>query len=568
MISKPHGGKLVDKTIPDKKKQEILKNKKKFKTLKVDVEQIKDAKNIAWGVYSPLTGFLKKKDFESVVSSLRLSGGVVWPIPIVLDLGSKDYKNIKGKKDILLVDEQNTPIAVLSDIEIFDYDKDFFAKNVFGALDKNHPGVESIYGMGDHLVGGEIELLDDTREPFPELNFTPRQTRKLFKDNGWESVAAFQTRNVPHRGHEYLQKHALKTTDGIFIQPVIGEKKVEDFKDEYTLACYELLIDRYFPKNKVILGVLPFKMRYAGPREAILHALIRKNYGCTHFIVGRDHAGVGNYYPPFAAQEIFDQFKQNEIDMEILKFSEVVFCQKCVDHQFVNGCKHEPESKISFSGTKLRESIKNRQQPPDYVIRPAVYGLLSTSGNSLVDSMYKSTSGQAKKGFVLWLTGLSQAGKTTLADEIFKILKGRNLRVERLDGDIVRENLTADLGFSKEDRDENIRRVGFVAKLLSRGGVGVVASFISPYKKQRDEVRETVENFIEAFCNAPLGVCEQRDTKGLYQRARRGEIKNFTGISDPYEAPEKPEVELLTHMESVEESASKLINYLEEHGYV
>ena len=340
----------------------------KYKTVSLDEEEIKDVKNIARGVYFPLQGFLRKKDFLKVVSEMRLVNGAVWSIPIVLDLERNEYSHVKNEKDIVLVDKQNLPIALLKNIEIFQYDKGFFAKNVFSTLDKNHPGVAEIYKMGDYLIGGEIELLDGSREPFPSYNFSPIETKKHFKKMGWQTICAFQTRNVPHLGHEFLQKEALKFIDGLFIQPVIGRKKTEDFKDEYILASYEILIERYYPKNKVLLGILPLKMRYAGPREALFHALIRRNFGCTHFIVGRDHAGIGNYYSKYQAQEIFKRFSKRELGIEILTFPEVVYCQKCKEHLFINGCLHSQKEKLRFSATKIRESIKNKKIPPFYFL--------------------------------------------------------------------------------------------------------------------------------------------------------------------------------------------------------
>jgi len=527
-------------------------------------EQIKDVKNIARGVYAPLRGFLKKPDFQRVVSEMRLFDGTVWPIPIVLDIDKKQAEKVKNKEELLLVDSNQKQIAFLKDIEIYSYDKDFFSHNVFGTKDKNHPGVDEVYQMKDYLIGGEIELLDNSKEPFPEYNFTPVETKNIFKKNGWNTVVAFQTRNVPHCGHEFLQKQALKQVDGLFIQPVIGEKKLSDFKDEYILAGYEVLIDRYYPKDKTVLGILPLKMRYAGPREAIFHALIRKNFGCTHFIVGRDHAGVGDYYSPFAAQEIFNEFNKEELGIEILKYPEVVYCPIDKKHTFIDDRSHQ--EKISFSGTKLREFIKNKEQPASYLIRPEVYYLLANSCNSLVDDIYKTKNNQ--KGFVLWLTGLSQAGKTTLGDKVYEILKSKGVKVERLDGDIVRQYLSKDLGFSKEDRDENIKRVKCISKLLSKNRLGVIASFISPYRTERDGMRKETENFIEVFCNCPLKICEQRDQKGLYQKARQGEIQNFTGISDPYEVPNHPEIELRTDQCSVKECVNKIINYLEENKII
>ncbi len=560
----PHGGKLINKILSPEEKKEILAKANEFRALILDKEQVKDVKNIGNGVYSPLEGFLRKDDFQKVVSEMRLSNGTVWSIPIVLDVSEKDLENIKNEKEILLNDLNKNPVALLKDIEVFDYNKDSFARNVFGTLDKNHPGVEGVYKMGKYLVGGEIKLLDDSREPFPEYNFTPQQTREIFEKRGWNTVVAFQTRNIPHRGHEFLQKEALREVDGLFVQPVIGEKKTGDFKDEYILISYEILIQRYYPKNRVFLGILPLKMRYAGPREAVLHAILRRNFGCTHFIVGRDHAGVGNYYGPFDAQNIFNNFKKDEIGVTILKYPEVVYNPIKKTHLFANVCP--PEERVSFSGTKLRKSIQEKQIPPDYIIRPVVYNFLSQSSNSLVDDMYKKTLNQ--KGFVLWFTGLSQSGKSTVADKVYNILKERGLKLERLDGDIVRQSISSDLGFSKEDRDENIKRVTFVSKLLSKNGIGVISSFISPYREERRKAREEVNNFIEVFCNAPLEVCEARDGKGLYKKARNGEIKNFTGISDPYEPPDNPEIELKTDIESVDESVNKVIRYLEEHNFV
>ena len=554
----PHGNILINRILPAPKRKEYLESVSNFKELIVSEEVVREIKNIARGVYSPLKGPLKEEDFQRVVKEMRLKDGTVWPIPIVLDISAKKAEEFKNEKDILLKDFNQKPIAILKDIQIYSFDKDLLAENVFTTKDRAHPGVEEVYKMKDYLIGGEIELLDDSKETFPEYNFTPRETRKIFKEKGWRKIVAFQTRNVPHCGHEFLQKEALKEVDGLFIQRVIGKKKNSDFKDEYILVSYEVLIDRYYPKDRVVLGVLPYKMRYAGPREALLHALVRKNFGCTHFIVGRDHAGVGNYYKPFAAQEIFNNFKKDEIGIEIMTFPEVVYCPIEKKHIFKNNCSH-PE-KIFFSGTKIRELIKKREQPPKYLMRPEVYYFLANSYNSLVDDLYKKKISQ--KGFVLWFTGLSQAGKTTIGDKVYEFLKTKGLKVERLDGDIVRQYLSKDLGFSKEDRDENITRIRYVSKLLSRNGIGVIASFISPYRKERDQIRREVKNFIEVFCNCPLEVCETRDTKGLYKKARKGEISNFTGISDPYEKPLNPEIEIRTDRESIESCTNKILDYL------
>ncbi len=553
-----HGGKLVNRCLSSRQREEILKNIDEFKRLILDKEQVKDVKNIGRGVYSPLIGFLRKEDFQSVVSHIRLSDGPVWPIPIVLDITKIDYQGIKKERDILLVDDHQKPVALLENIEVYAYNKDVFVQEVFGTKDRNHPGVEDVHKMKELLIGGDIKLLDNDSEVFPEYNFSPKQTKEVFQQRGWETVVAFQTRNVPHRGHEFLQQTALKEVDGLFIQPVIGRKKAGDFRDEYILISYEILINKYYPKEKVFLGILPLKMRYAGPREAIFHALIRKNFGCTHFIVGRDHAGVGSYYGPFDAQNIFEEFSKEEIGITILKYPEVVYYRSKKIHTFLDQCP--PQEQISFSGTRLREQIKLKEIPPSYIIRPEVYSFLAQSHNILVDGRHKKVSSQ--KGFVLWFTGLSQAGKTTVGNRVYEILQQKGLKLERLDGDVVRQSLSTDLGFSKEDRDENIRRVTHVTKLLSRETVGVICSFISPYRKIRNRIRKEVTNFIEIFCDAPLEVCEKRDTKGLYKKARKGEISNFTGISDPYEPPDSPEIELKTDKETIQECTDKVIRYL------
>jgi len=562
----PHGGKLTERVLTAQERKKILETLDSYKFVTLDREQVKEAKNIAQGVFSPLTGFLKKKDFQEVVKRMRLTQGQIWPIPIVLDIPPEKAKEVRNEEKIILIDEMKQPVALLREVEIYSYNKDLFAKNVFGTTDKKHPGVENVYRMEAFLLGGELFLLDNSKEPFPEYNFSPRETRKIFRERGWKTIVAFQTRNVPHRSHEFLQKEALKEADGLFIQPVIGEKKLEDFKDEYILTGYEILIKKYYPAEKVLLGILPLRMRYAGPREALFHALIRKNYGCTHFIVGRDHAGAKGFYPPFAAQEIFNDFKEQELGIQILKYPEVVYCPALRKHTFISEC---PDArKLSLSGTDLRQAIKKRRRPPSYIMRPEVYKLLAGSYNSLVDHMYKRPNHKNQKGFVLWFTGLSQSGKTTIADKVYQILKARNIKVERLDGDLVRQHLSKELGFSKKDRDENIRRVGFVSKLLSKNGIGVIASFISPYKAEREGVRKQVENFIEVFCNCPLEVCERRDKKGLYKKARQGKIRSFTGISDPYEKPENPEIELFTDKETVEENAGKIIKYLQTHQLI
>ncbi|MEA2056089.1 MAG: sulfate adenylyltransferase, partial [Patescibacteria group bacterium] len=283
-MNNPHGGKLINCQLSLTKKKEILNNLDQYQTIQLDKELTKDVKNIADGVYSPLKGFLREEDFKTVIDKMRLKSGVVWPIPIVLDISQKQYKQLKNKKEILLLDQNSEPLALLKKPEFYQYDAKELAQKVYGTTDKAHPGVEEVYQMGPYLVGGEIASLINGRGLFSDHNYTPAQTREIFEKRGWDTITAFQTRNVPHRGHEFLQMQALARTDGLFVQPVIGRKKLQDFKDEYIIGAYDILIERYYPQTRVLLGILPLKMRYAGPREALLHAIIRKNYGCTHFI--------------------------------------------------------------------------------------------------------------------------------------------------------------------------------------------------------------------------------------------------------------------------------------------
>lgn len=360
-----------------------------FKKLILDEEQIKDIRNIAKGAYFPLTGFLRKKDFLSVLSDMRLESGAVWSIPIVLDINKDDYENFEKAEEITLCDKTNEPIATLKNIEIYKYDKNSFAKNIFGTLNKEHPGVKEIYEMGDYLVGGDIELIKDDRNPFPKYNLTPEETKKIFQDKDWKKIVAFQTRNVPHRAHEFLQKSALEQVDGpptgeagLFIQPVIGRKKPGDVRDDLILKAYEIILKKYYPQNKTHLGILPLKMRYAGPREAIFHALIRKNFGCTHIIIGRDHAGVGNYYGSYDAQKIFDNFSEKELGIKPIKCENVVHCNTCGDLVYENVCYHD--DKEFLSGTKMREMIKAKQLPPDKFIRLEVAELLINHPNPFI----------------------------------------------------------------------------------------------------------------------------------------------------------------------------------------
>ena len=366
----PHGGKLVHSV-------DTTKNIDGLSILNISAEVANTIENIAFGVFSPLNGFLCENDFTSVLNTMRLSNDIPWTVPIVFDI---DASLQEGDEVVLKGD--NGTIAVMHIEDIYRYDKKSFAEKVFKTTDLAHPGVSNVMSMKEHLVGGSITLVKEGVEPFERYYLKPEETRVLFKEKGWKEVVAFQTRNVPHIGHEYVQKTALTFVDGLFINPVIGKKKSGDFKDEVILKTYETLIKHYFLKNRATLAILRTEMRYAGPREAILHAIARKNFGCTHFIVGRDHAGVGSYYGPFDAQEIFSDFP--DLDITPVFFRSFSYCKKCGSVVNEKICPHGKEDHIPFSGTAIRKMLDEGTAPPETVMRKEVFDVIKNYDNPFV----------------------------------------------------------------------------------------------------------------------------------------------------------------------------------------
>ncbi len=384
MPNEAHGGRLVDRVLDKDRRAAVLRDSRNYPSITLDEEHIKDVKNIARGIYSPLEGFLTKPNFDSVVENMRLKTGEIWPIPITLDVAKETASGLKEGQGVLLIDKSSNPIAVLKLEEKYTFDKEKAAKGVFGTSDRSHHGVEVLYGMNEVLLGGKIDLIDDTKEPFNQYNLDPKETRFLFRRKGWKTVVAFQTRNAPHIGHEYLQRCGLEMTDGLFINPVIGKKKKGDFKDDVILRSYEILIDNYYPRNRVVLSILPMQMRYAGPREAVFHAIIRKNFGCTHFIVGRDHAGVGNFYGPYDAQDIFNKI-ENEIGIKALKFENSFYCRTCGHMATEKTCKHNGEARVNPSGTKIRQAIVEGKDLEANLMRPEVLKFLKEVNKPYVE---------------------------------------------------------------------------------------------------------------------------------------------------------------------------------------
>ncbi len=380
MLPKPHGGKLIERIASSKEAEEIIS--RGYKELEISYERAQEAVNIAKGLFSPLTGFMGKKELQSVLDTSRLSSGLPWTIPIVLDINEKERKELISEDGVILTN-RGKKVAFLEINSIYTWDKEEFAEKVYRTKDEAHPGVARTYGLKEYFLSGDLLLLDGIEEPFPEYNLSPKETRVLFEAKGWSKVVGFQTRNVPHIGHEYVQKTALTFVDGLFINPVIGKKKKGDFRDDVIIKAYRALMENYYPKNRVVLSILPMEMRYAGPREAIHHAIIRKNFGCTHFIVGRDHAGVGNYYGPYEAQEIFQQFP--DIGIEPVFFRSFFFCKKCNSVANEKTCPHGEEMHVNFSGTKIRKLLQEGQRPPEDLMRPEVAEAILSFENPFVE---------------------------------------------------------------------------------------------------------------------------------------------------------------------------------------
>jgi len=379
MVSKPHGGKLVRRIVAERTRERILSEQKEYPHVEIDHGRAIDLENIAHGVYSPLKGFLTSDDFQNVLDEMRLSDDTPWTIPIILDVKKPNF----DEGDAILLCYNDLPIARMHVEEIYTYDKREFAVKVFKTDDPAHPGVARVMEMGDHLVGGEIELLNEVPNPFTKYTLRPVETRVLFKELGWKTIVAFQTRNVPHLGHEYVQKAALTFVDGLFVNPVLGRKKKGDYRDEVIIKAYEALFRHYYPRDSATLATVRYEMRYAGPREAIHHAIMRKNFGATHFIVGRDHAGVGDYYGPYEAWDTFDNFPDLGITPMFIR--EAFYCKKCGGMVNAKICPHSEEFHVHISGTKLRKMIMAGKQPPEYMMRPEVYEVVRSFENPFVE---------------------------------------------------------------------------------------------------------------------------------------------------------------------------------------
>jgi sulfate adenylyltransferase len=563
----PHGGELVDLMATPERAAELKAASRDWSSWDLTPRQFCDLELLLNGGFSPLRGFMDRADHDAVCAGMRLADGTLWPIPIVLDVTPQLASTLKTGGMLALRDPEGVMLAALHVEEIWEPDLPASAQSTFGTTSTDHPGVAHLLHKTHPVaLAGRLEGLQmPIHYDFRSLRRTPAELRAEFAREGWRRVVAFQTRNPMHRAHCELSLRAAKEVRAnLLIHPTVGMTKPGDI-DHYTrVRCYQAVLPR-MPQHTAKLSLLPLAMRMAGPREALLHALIRKNYGCTHFIVGRDHASPGSdragkpFYGPYDAQELMQQH-QEELGVEMVPFKMVSYVEELDTYMPADEVPAGART-LDISGTELRRRLQEGRDLPTWFTFPEV-----------ADELRRTHPPRKQQGFTVFLTGLSGAGKSTIASALLvKFMETGGRPVTLLDGDIVRKNLSSELNFSKEHRDINIRRIGFVAAEITKNGGIAICAPIAPYDSVRKEVRSLIEpggGFVLVFIATPIEVCEDRDRKGLYAKARAGILKEFTGISDPYEEPVDADLVLDTTKLSPEESAQEILLFLEREGYV
>ncbi|MBD3305999.1 bifunctional sulfate adenylyltransferase/adenylylsulfate kinase [candidate division KSB3 bacterium] len=566
-IITPHGETLVDLLVDEQTADHHKAASKDWVSWDLTPRQQCDLELLLNGGFSPLRGFMCRKDYEAVCASMRLADGTVWPLPIVLDVDEEFAQHLEVNQKIALRDPEGVMLAVLHVEEVWQPDRRAEVEAVYQTANEEHPGVAYILNSTHPwYVGGRLEGIQlPEHYDFRSLRLTPEELRHEFARLAWRKVIAFQTRNPMHRAHYELTVRAVREYEAnLLIHPVVGMTKPGDV-DHYTrVRCYQALLPHY-PKHTAKLSLLPIAMRLGGPREALWHAIIRKNYGCTHLIVGRDHAGPGSdssgtpFYGPYEAQALLQQYEE-EVNVKMVPFAMMVYAEEKDAYVPLNEVEEDVRT-LSISGTELRTRLAEGREIPEWFTFPEVAAELR-----------RTYPPRYKQGFTVFFTGLSGSGKSTIAKVLLvRLLEMGGRPVTLLDGDIVRKNLSSELGFSKEHRDLNIRRIGFVANEISKNGGIAICAPIAPYDSVRKEVRSLVEprgGFVLVHVATPLEVCEQRDRKGLYAKARAGLIKEFTGISDPYEEPQDAETVIDTAELSPDEAAQAVLLHLEREGYI
>ncbi len=564
----PHGGELINLILDRKAAAETKAASRDFLSWDLTPRQVCDLELLLNGGFSPLTGFMNKADYEGVCSGMNLTSGLLWPMPITLDVTEAFAKTLQpGSSKIALRDAEGVMIAILHVEDVWQPDRRAEAKAVFNSTSTAHPGVAYLMNRSNPwYVGGRLEGLQlPSHYDFKTLRLTPAELRADFVNQGWRRVVAFQTRNPMHRAHVELTFRAAKQVEAsLLIHPSVGMTKPGDVDYFTRVRCYQLLVGKY-PAGTAKLSLLPLAMRMGGPREAIWHSLIRKNYGCTHFIIGRDHAGPGNdtdgkpFYGPYEAQELFAKHEK-AIGVTAVPFQMMVYLED-KDKYFPANEVPKDARVLNLSGTELRTRLNEGRDIPSWFTYPEV-----------ATELRRSFPPRHKQGLTIFFSGLSGAGKSTIANVLMtKFLEVGGRPVTLLDGDLVRKHLSSELGFSKEHRDINIRRIGYVASEITKNGGIAICAPIAPYDATRKDVRALINpvgGFILVHLSTSVDVCEQRDRKGLYAKARAGILKEFTGISDPYEEPTDAELHINTAELSPEEAAQEIVLHLEREGFV
>ena len=557
----PHGNTLVTFHLSKGDLQEYSELSNTIASLTLSLKQQCDLEMISNGAFSPLLTFNNQKDYEEVLLNNKLLNGAIWPIPIVLDVPDNFLKALDKNEHISLRNAEGFLLAILKVKEFWSPNKKDEANSVFKTIDQNHPGVDYLFNhTNSNYISGELVPIQSNKYfDFTHLRKSPQEVRDLFRSNHWKDVIAFQTRNPMHRAHFELTRLAMEQHNAkLLMHPVVGISKPGDIDHFTRVKCYQHII-KYYPEDSVELSLINLAMRMAGPKEALWHAIIRKNYGCNHIIIGRDHAGPGvdaegkPYYQPYDAQELISQY-QEELEIKMIPFQEMVFAKNKKTYLPLDEIK-EDEQIERLSGTQFKELLKQRIEIPSWYSFPEVIHELRRRYPKLHN-----------QGLTVFFTGLSGAGKSTLANALmYKLMEMEDRPITLLDGDIVRQHLSSELGFSKEDRDIHVKRIGYVASEITKHGGVAICAPIAPYSNTRRIVRNMIDDvgsFIEIHVSTPLSVCEERDVKGLYKRARAGKILEFTGVSDPYEEPQNPEITIDTSDITVEESSEIILDKL------
>ena len=566
-FKEPHGGELKYLYLPADEAETEKAAAGEYASWDLTERQLCDIELLLNGAFSPLDGFLNKDDYDSVVKNMRLKSGVLWPIPVTLDVSEEFAADVKPGDKLALRDLEGVILATLEVGDIWTPDLDAEAKGVYGTTDEKHPAVNYLKNIGNPVyVGGTLcGIEESTHYDYKHLRDTPGEIRDRFKKLGWRKVVAFQTRNPMHRAHQELTLRAARDVEAnLLIHPVVGMTKPGDVDHFTRVRCYEQLLGRY-PEQTTMLSLLPLAMRMGGPREALWHAIIRKNYGCTHLIVGRDHAGPGqdskgkDFYGPYDAQELLKEHA-DELDITMVPFQLMVYAENRAQYIPIDEAGDD-DNVLNISGTELRRRLQEGLDIPEWFSFPDV-----------VAELRRTHPPRHKQGYTVFFTGLSGSGKSTIANALMvKLMELGGRPVSLLDGDIVRKNLSSELGFSKEHRDLNIRRIGYVASEITKNGGIAICAPIAPYTATRRAIRESISavgGFVEIHVATSVEVCEQRDRKGLYALARAGKIKEFTGISDPYEAPENAEMVIDTVDITPDLAAHRILVKLKSMGFI